>query len=153
MSGRTILKVESPKTQSIDAVRTLLTWKGHPTNPMPADVSLDNGRLVLVLNGKKDAFYTVTATACSCPAHVWHPGHQCKHQRKFFAESKPATKPTDGETLVKRSGFRPIDTLPGEGRAVKASSFCMVDTTPDATPRELAYWSIQKDKVLWPVEA
>jgi hypothetical protein len=91
MSGRTILKIESPTTQTVEAVKSLLTWKGHPTNPLPCDVSLENGCLVLVLSNKKDCYYVTTARACSCPAHNWHPGQRCKHQRKFFPQiAKPA---------------------------------------------------------------
>jgi hypothetical protein len=73
-----------PVTQSIEAVKALLIWKGHTTNPLSADVSLDNGRLVLVLSNKKDVYYTVTPTKCSCPAATYHPGQPCKHQRKYF---------------------------------------------------------------------
>jgi hypothetical protein len=92
MSGRTILNVESPKTQTVEAVKSLLAWKHHPVNPLPCDVSLENGRVVLVLSNKKDCFYVTTARACSCPAHNWHPGQRCKHQRKYFLEqiAKPA---------------------------------------------------------------
>jgi len=67
MSARTILNVESPTTQSIDSEKALLGWKGHPSNPLPCDVFLENGRLVLVLSNKRDAYYTTTARECSCP--------------------------------------------------------------------------------------
>jgi len=94
MSGKNLLEGRGPITQSVDAVRTLLTWKGHPTNPMPADVSLDNGRLILVLSRKKDAYYTCTKKACSCPSAAYRPGQSCKHQRKYFpVEATP--RPTD----------------------------------------------------------
>jgi hypothetical protein len=76
-----------PVTQSIDAVKALLAWKGHPINSLPSDVTLYNGRLVLVLNNKKDAYYTCTARACSCPAATYHHG-PCKHKRKFFPQPK-----------------------------------------------------------------
>jgi len=46
----------------------------------------------------------------------------------------------------------PVD--PDEIRAAKAASpsFAMVDTIPEATPGELAYWSIQHDREMWPAE-
>jgi hypothetical protein len=79
LEGRT-----GPITQSVDAVKALLSWKKISSDPLPADVSLDNGRLVLVLSNKKDVYYTVTATKCSCPAATYHPGQPCKHQRARF---------------------------------------------------------------------
>ena len=42
--------------------------------------------MVLVLSNKKDAFYTVTAKACSCPAQTFSPGQACKHMRKHFPQ-------------------------------------------------------------------
>jgi hypothetical protein len=150
MTAKTILETANPITQSIDGVRALLTWRGHPTKPMPTDVSLDNGRLVLVLNGKKDAYYTCSKIACSCPAAHWNRG-PCKHQRKYFPVAKAATKPTTSEPLIRRGGFRPIDTMPGEEKARAAPLY--VDTTRDTTPREVAYHNIREDKIMWPVEA
>ncbi|MDD5735196.1 MAG: hypothetical protein PHQ39_06975 [Methanothrix soehngenii] len=87
MNGNKIVyQVESPKTQSIDAVKALLAYKKVASDPLPQDISLDGGRLVLVLSNKKDAFYTVTARACSCPASVYNPGKPCKHSRKYFPQ-------------------------------------------------------------------
>ena len=60
--SKTILSIEAPQTQSLDAVRTLLSWRGHPVDPMPASVELSGG-LVLVLNGKKDAYYVSQSTS------------------------------------------------------------------------------------------
>jgi len=80
-------EVESPKTQSIDAVKTLLSFKKVASNPLPQEVSLDGGRLVLVLSKKKDVYYTVTSRAGSCPSATYHPGQKCKHIKQFFPES------------------------------------------------------------------
>ena len=82
------IEMENPKTQSIDAVKALLTWRGRAVDPLPQYVELGSkgGRCVLVLSNKKDCFYVTTAKDCSCPAHNWHPGQRCKHQRKHFAE-------------------------------------------------------------------
>jgi len=36
MTERTIIQMENQVTQSIDAVKALLTWRGHAVDPMPA---------------------------------------------------------------------------------------------------------------------
>ena len=152
MSGKNLLEGRTgPITQSVDAVKALLSWKKIASDPLPADVSMDNGRLVLVLSNKKDVYYTVTPTKCSCPAHTYHPGQRCKHQRKYFAEVKAATKPTD-EPLIERGGFRPFSLLPGEEKAKVSASSMLIDCH-DTTALDVAYHSIQEDKILWPAEA
>ena len=96
MSGKNLLEGRTgPITQSVDAVKVLLIWKGHPVNPLPADVSLDNGRLVLVLSNKKDVYYTTTAQACSCPSSTYR-GGRCKHQRHYFPQEQAATVADSG---------------------------------------------------------
>ena len=82
------LVCESPKTQSIDAVKALLAFKKVACNPLPQEVSLDDGRLVLVLNNKKDAYYVTTPKSCSCPAATYHPDQPCKHSMKYFPQQK-----------------------------------------------------------------
>ena len=89
MEGRS-----GPTTQSIDAIKSLLAYVGRASDPLPTDVSLENGRLVLVLSNKKDVYYTTTTKACSCPSATYH-GGRCKHQRKYFG-AKPASRPTAG---------------------------------------------------------
>ena len=186
MAARTIINVEKPQTQTVEAVKTLLAWKGHPTNELPTDVSLENGRMVLVLSNKKDAYYVVTAKECSCPAHNWHPGQRCKHQRKYFAEQathkqsmadtleqaernlprmpyqyqrmvKAAREAAevDSDSIMPRTPFRPFIEDDGKptGAAKEPSSIPLVDTLPDPTTRDVAYWSIQEDKAMWPAEA
>jgi hypothetical protein len=107
-----------PVTQSVDAIKSLLAFVGRSADTQPADVSLDNGRLVLVLNNKKDAYYTCTARACSCPSATYRHNGPCKHQRKYFPEAKATTTmPTASEPLIKRGGFRPVDLLSSEERA------------------------------------
>lgn len=107
-----------PQTQSIDAVRSLLAWRGHPTEPMPASVDLGQGenRLVLVLNGKKDAYYVVTPKACSCPSATYRPGKACKHRRKYFSRTQPANPEPETTDNIRPDmrGFRPFSLLPGE---------------------------------------
>lgn len=138
MSERNLLEGRTgPVTQSVAAIKSLLAFVGRASDPMPSDVSLDNGRLVLVLSNKKDAYYTVTATKCSCPAASYHHG-PCKHQRKYFPQSEAVqSKLKASEPLIKRGGFKPFDELPGE-RAAKASSLSAID---------VAYHSIREDRV------
>ena len=85
---RKILSVEKPQTQTVEAVKALLSWRGRASDPLPEFVEMgeEDSRLVLVLSNKKDCFYVTTAKDCSCPAHAWHPNQRCKHQRKHFAE-------------------------------------------------------------------
>ena len=158
MNTKTILRVEKPVTQTLEAVKALLSWKGRASDPLPSFVELgkEESRLVLVLSNKKDAYYTVTARDCSCPARNWHPNQLCKHQRRYFAEQRATTKP---DTAIKQPNHGAWHGHNGpvldEVRpAVKVSAPPLyVDTTPDANPREVAYWSIQEDKTLWPAEA
>ena len=86
MEGKTLLASGSPITQRIDAVKALLAWKKVSSDPLPQEVSLDSGRLVLVLSKKKDCYYVVTANGCSCPAATYHPGTRCKHSKKYFPQ-------------------------------------------------------------------
>jgi hypothetical protein len=101
MAGKLIYDGTSPKTQSIDAVKALLAWKGRGIEPLPAFVEICQGesRLVMVLSNKKDSYYTTTPKACSCPAATYHPGQLCKHQRKYFPKiAKPAVA-EEGESI------------------------------------------------------
>ncbi len=84
MIERTLFDSGSPVTQSVEAVATFLAWRKMPINPMPDFVELP-GRVFLVQSRKKDAYYTTTRRACSCPSQVYHPEQRCKHQKKFFA--------------------------------------------------------------------
>jgi len=101
MSGKQILNVEKPQTQTVKAVCGLLAWKGRSSNPLPEYVEMGEGdsRLVLVLSNKRDAYYTTTARECSCPAHNWHPNQRCKHQRKYFPEAATITRQSMAATL------------------------------------------------------
>lgn len=96
MSGKIIYESESPKTQSIDAVKALLSWRKMPVSPMPDYVEMP-GEVFLVANNKKDAYYVTTARSCSCPSHVYH-GGPCKHQRKHFG-LKAVVEPVMGDRI------------------------------------------------------
>jgi hypothetical protein len=160
-------------------VKALLTWKGHPIDPLPADVSLDNGRLVLILSNKKDVFYTVTPTKCSCPAATYHPGQPCKHIRTHFPgpQKSPEELEAEGDNILAahNSGARrlarppeessirptckwpggfngPVDKIPGEEKARASSSLSVIDCH-DTSDKDAAYWSNQEDKTMWPAEA
>jgi|SRR5271157_2885000 len=96
MSERNLLEdLNGPETQSIEAVKALIAFYNHGEEPleMPAFYRL-SGEMVLVLSNKKDTYYVVTANACSCPSGAYR-GGPCKHQRMYFAESKP-----HGQTLA-----------------------------------------------------
>jgi hypothetical protein len=109
MNGKKLVyQVESPKTQSIDAVKALLAYKKVASDPLPQEVSLGGGRLVLVLSNKRDAFYTVTSRACSCPAATYNPGKPCKHSRKYFPQSKKSREEleAEGEAILHNAAKR-----------------------------------------------
>ena len=93
-----------PVTQSLAAIKSLLAYVGRASDPMPSDVSLDNGRLVLILSYKKDAYYTCTAARCSCPGNQFR--HNCKHMRKYFPETaKPAATVTETGSIRPTGGW------------------------------------------------
>jgi len=99
VNGKTIFDGASPKTQSIEAVKALLTWKGRGCDPMPSfiEVGKGEGRVVLVLSNKKDAYYVTTPQDCSCPSVAYHPGQACKHQRRHFPGPKKSREELEAE--------------------------------------------------------
>jgi hypothetical protein len=84
-------EMESPKTQSPEAVKALITYFNHGNEPadLPAFFRL-SGDMVLVKSNKGDAYYVTTPKDCSCPARTYNPGKQCKHSRKYFPQPKLA---------------------------------------------------------------
>lgn len=127
MIERALLDGTSPKTQSAEAIKSLLAWKRVSCDPLPEFVEMGKGdsRLVLVLNNKKDAYYTVTSRSCSCPASVYNPGKPCKHSRKYFPQPKKSREELEAEgeaileahhNIAKRLARPPEDiraSLPG----------------------------------------
>jgi len=98
MNGKKLVyQVESPKTQSREAVKALLAFKKVASDPLPQDISLDGGRLVLVLSNKKDAYYVTTPKSCSCPAAIYNPGKPCKHSRKYFPQPMKSREELEAE--------------------------------------------------------
>jgi len=118
MSRRTLIEMQNPVTQSVDAVKALLQWKKIASDPLPVDLSLDNGRMVLVLSNKKDSYYVVTPAKCSCSAATYHPGQPCKHQRKHFPQEQVATVAKSGSIRSEckwPGGLNgPVGKIPGE---------------------------------------
>ena len=152
MSERTILNVESPTTQTVAAVKALLSWKGHPSSPLPTDVSLENGRMVLVLSNKRDCFYVTTARDCSCPARNWHPNGPCKHMRRYFPESKQVTKPAAAAPNTGKWHGHNGPWIEKERMPAKAHSLLSVIDCHDSTDMDAAYHSIKADREMWPAE-
>jgi hypothetical protein len=157
MAARTILNTSNPKTQSIDAIKALLSWQGRAADPLPSYLELGGGegKVVLVLSNERDSYYTCTKSDCSCPASVYHRG-PCKHRRKYFAGelTTGATKKSQGTDLIPRQQFKPfIEDAARPAKATASPSFEMVDTLGEPTAREVAYWSIQADREMWPAEA
>ena len=99
LEGRT-----GPITQSIDAIKNLLAFVGRASDPLPSDVTLDNGRLVLVLSNKRDCYYVATAAACSCPSATYRHNGPCKHQRKYFPVAK-VEQPREPESIRPAAGW------------------------------------------------
>ena len=98
MNGKNIVGGRTgPITQSVEAVKKLLTFLGRTSDPLPQEVSLDGGRLVLVLSNKKDVFYAVTSQACSCPAATYNPVKPCKHSRKYFPQPQKSRVELEAE--------------------------------------------------------
>ena len=93
MSEKILFNVSSPVTQKPEAVEALAAYLNKP---IEAGV-LDLGSAKLVKSNKGDAFYTVTAKACSCPAMTYHPGMACKHQRKYFPQPKKSREELEAE--------------------------------------------------------
>ena len=106
-----------PITQSVDAIKSLLAYVGRASSPLPSELSIGEGRLVLVLSNKKDVYYTVTPTKCSCPSATYHPGQPCKHQRKHFPGPQKSREELEAEgdsILAAQNGPRRLARPPEE---------------------------------------
>lgn len=80
MSGKTLVEIQTPVTQTVDAVKALLVYMHRPAEPLPLFVAL-NDRVRLTLSKDKQAYYVTTANGCSCPARTYNPAKPCKHMR------------------------------------------------------------------------
>ena len=109
MSAKLNIQVKSPKTQSIDAVKSLLAYVGRPSDPMPSFVELVGG-VRLTRSKKGDCYYTTTSRDCSCPARCYSPGKPCKHMKALqIAMESESIRPKCG-------AFRPFSEIPSEER-------------------------------------
>lgn len=99
-------ETESPKTQSVEAVKTLIAFFNHGNEPAQLpDFFRLTGEMVLVKSNKGDAYYVTTPKDCSCPARTYNPGKPCKHSRKYFPQPKPAQ--------AREDSIRPTGKWPG----------------------------------------
>jgi len=84
MTGKTLVEIQTPVTQTVDAVKALLAYMHRPAEPLPLFVAL-NDRVRLTLSKDKKAYYVTTAKECSCPARTFNPGTTCKHMKALQA--------------------------------------------------------------------
>jgi hypothetical protein len=150
MSGKNLLEgPHGPVSQSFEAVKALLTWKGRALDPLPSVLEFtkdsEDGRLVLVLSNRKDNYYVVTAPACSCPAASYHQG-PCPHMKKYFPQAARV------EQQPQTDSIRPLSSIPGSLENAEVIPLMLIDQY-DTTDREVAYHSITEDKAMWPLEA
>jgi len=104
MSGKLSIQLENPVSQTVDSVKSLLTYMHRPVDPMPSFVEL-NGHVRLTLSKDKKAYYLTTTKDCSCPARAFNPGTTCKHMRALQASIE---EQEDESILPKMSEpFRP----------------------------------------------
>lgn len=137
----------APITQSTEAVKGLLKFFGRAADPLPEflEMGSDGHRLVLVLNNKKDAYYTTTGAVCSCTANTFNPGKPCKHQRKYFpAESQPVPEPMleAFEHPFEHRRFRPFLE---DHHPVPKMDHRLIDLH-DTTPADAAYHEMKDDR-------
>lgn len=140
MAENTIINIEKPQTQTVEAVKALLSWRGRAADPLPSFIEMgkEEGRVVLVLSNKRDCYYTTTARECSCPAHNWHPGQRCKHQRKHFPEAATITRQSMAETL--RQADANLSKMPYQYRRMvqaardEAEADALLELDPERKP-------------------
>ena len=106
METKTLLDSGSPLTQSIEAVRSLLSHMGRGNDLLPTILEMPGGRCKLVLSSKQDAYYTVTAKACSCPSAYYRPEQPCKHRVMYSPEASKESP----DTSWSPARYRPIES-------------------------------------------
>lgn len=84
MAGRTLVQIEKPTTQTVESVKSLLSYVGRASDPMPIFVELKGG-VRLTRSKKGDCYYTTTPTECSCKARTFNPSTPCKHMKALQA--------------------------------------------------------------------
>jgi len=154
MNGKTLIGNTAVTTQTPQAVAALLKFCKRPSNPMPTFVEL-NGGVRLTRSKKGDCYYTTSLNDCSCKARTFNPGTPCNHMKALqasvaMADSKEHAKAYQAKERALRGSAPMVDSIrqhvpfkpicPDEAEA--SPSFQLVDTTPDANPREVAYLSL-----------
>jgi hypothetical protein len=123
MLNKILLEPSCPVTQTVAAVKSLITFHSHGHEPaeMPAFYRL-TAEMVLVQSNKGDVYYVVTPKSCSCPSATYRPNQTCKHQRKYFPQPKSqAARDAEVEAeLAKERGAkrlaRPVDSIRPAGK-------------------------------------
>jgi len=89
MAEKILVQIETPVTQSTEAVRALLKFSNHGREvaELPPFYRL-GAEMVLVQSNKGDVYYVTTPRDCSCPAQSYNPGQPCKHMRHYFPAPK-----------------------------------------------------------------
>jgi len=89
MPEKILAQIETPVTQSTEAVRALLKFYSHGQEvaELPPFYRL-GAEMVLVISNKGDVYYVTTPRNCSCPAQSYNPGQPCKHMRLYFPAQK-----------------------------------------------------------------
>jgi hypothetical protein len=118
MSGKTILEIQKPTTQTKESVVALLAYCKRPSEPLPEFVELKNS-VRLTRSKKGDCYYTTTLEECSCKARTFNPGSPCKHMLALRADQ--ANKIESESIRPKLPSFKPFDLLPSEERAQGAA--------------------------------
>jgi len=98
-----VLAVDSPVSQSVEAVQSFLAAMGVHRESPPASVKMSDS-CFLVLSATGEEYYTVTRRGCSCPSSIYHPGTVCKHQKKFLGMTQEPAR----IAMTSGAGFKPI---------------------------------------------
>ena len=114
MSGKLLVEVTNPVTQTIDSGKALAKFLGL-SEELPEKISLANGA-ALVLSSKADSYYYTTLDSCSCKAGEHH--KICRHRRDLCQATREATKESrlsrmaakvnDGLELFGHVAFKPV---------------------------------------------
>jgi hypothetical protein len=120
MSGNVLVQIETPKTQSIDAVKLLLAFVGRASDPLPVFVELKGG-VRLTRSKKGDCFYTTTPTDCSCKARTYNPDTPCKHMKALLASegveaARAQARAYQARQRELRGAMQPGESIRPEGK-------------------------------------
>jgi len=84
MSGRIIFDGIGPRSQPIDAVKSMIEFfDGEPCQKLPAKVRLANG-WQLTRSSQGDCYYTTSREACSCLGFYYK--RTCRHVKALACQ-------------------------------------------------------------------